>query len=102
MSANDGAAQTVAPSSYSHLTLRRVTALSVGMALLLACVLGDILTGPALLSVGDTVAALFGAESASSMTTVIVWDIRLPMTLMALTVGAALAVAGVIMQTILG
>ncbi|MEL6120808.1 MAG: iron ABC transporter permease, partial [Pseudomonadota bacterium] len=50
----------------------------------------------------DTVAAFFGLERASSMTTVIVWDIRLPMTLMALTVGAALAIAGVIMQTILG
>ncbi|MEM6588113.1 MAG: iron ABC transporter permease [Pseudomonadota bacterium] len=109
MSLNDGAAagkstgqSTAAPSSYSHLMLRRITALSVGVGLLLACVLGDILTGPALLSVGETVSALFGLEAASSMTTVIVWDIRLPMTLMALTVGAALAVAGVIMQTILG
>ncbi|MEM7732168.1 MAG: iron ABC transporter permease [Pseudomonadota bacterium] len=109
MSLDDGAAagksteqSTAAPSSYSRLTLRRITALSVAVALLLSCVLGDILTGPALLSVDETVAALLGLEAASSMTTVIVWDIRLPMTLMALTVGAALAVAGVIMQTILG
>ncbi|MEO1343253.1 MAG: iron ABC transporter permease [Pseudomonadota bacterium] len=101
MSLSSGAAP-VAPSSYSRLMLRRVTALSVGLVLLVLCVLVDILTGPALLPVGDTVAAFFGLERASSMTTVIVWDIRLPMTLMALTVGAALAIAGVIMQTILG
>lgn len=101
MSFSSGVAP-AAPSSYSRLTLRRVAALSVACGLLLACTLVDILTGPALLSVGETIGALFGLDGASSMTTVIVWDIRLPMTLMALTVGAALAVAGVIMQTILG
>ncbi|WP_317055737.1 FecCD family ABC transporter permease [Roseovarius rhodophyticola] len=70
--------------------------------LLFVCILLDILTGPAMLGFGDVITALFWPGQANSTTSVIVWDIRLPMSLMAIVVGAALAVAGVIMQTILG
>ncbi len=101
MTMNSGAAS-AAPSSYRGLTLRRISALCVAVAILVLCTLVDILTGPAMLGMGEVISALFAPQSASAMTSVIVWDIRLPMSLMAIAVGAALAVAGVIMQTILG
>lgn len=57
---------------------------------------------PAFLNVFDVLAALVNPSGAADpMTAIIVHDIRLPMTLMALIVGASLGVAGVQMQTIL-
>ena len=81
---------------------RRLIFLSVGIIVLLATVVADILTGPALLSVGQVVGALFKSSGVDATTSAIVWSIRLPITLMAVLVGAALGVAGVAMQTILG
>lgn len=98
--ASDGAAQS-AP-TYHRLTLARLSALCLAAVVLALCTVADILTGPAMLNVGDVVRALVWPGHAAPMTTVIVWDIRLPMTLTAIVVGAALAIAGVIMQTILG
>ena len=81
---------------------RRLVFLSVGIIVLLATVVADILTGPALLSVGQVIGALFNSSGVDATTSAIVWSIRLPITLMAVLVGAALGVAGVAMQTILG
>ena len=66
-------------------------------------ILADILIGPAFLNVFDVLAALVNPSGASDpMVVTIVHAIRLPMTLMALIVGASLGIAGVQMQTILG
>lgn len=89
--------------SYTALITRRLARLgTVGAALAVAVVL-DILIGPAFLAVGDVLRALFLAAADSDPTVhVIVHSIRLPMTLMAVIVGASLGVAGAQMQTILG
>lgn len=100
MSVDSGAVR--AAPSYRGLIARRIAALASAGALLLGCMLVDILTGPAMLSVGEVIKALFAPGKATEVNLVIVWDVRLPMSLMAVVVGAALAVAGVIMQTILG
>ena len=100
MSVKNGAVH--AAPSYRALTARRVVALGAWAIVLGLFTLVDILTGPALLAAGDVVAALFVPDAAPAMTHVIVWDVRLPMTLMAIVVGAALAMAGTVMQTILG
>ena len=55
----------------------------------LAVVLGgllvlDIATGPALIRVEDVIATLLGPAEADTMLRAIVWDLRLPMALMAL------------------
>lgn len=76
----------------------------VVLAFLVVCVISlvfDVVTGPAMLPVGDVVNALLGRETADEMTQVIVFDLRLPMALMALTVGAALGVGGAEIQTLL-
>ncbi len=82
---------------------RRLFWLATISALLVVALVGDILTGPAFLNVFDVLAALLSPATADDPTTVvIVHSIRLPMSLMALIVGASLGVAGAEMQTLLG
>lgn len=99
MSSTSGAA--LAAPTYAGMMARRIAWLTAGACILTGCLVIDILTGPAFLGFADVVEALVFPERADPTTEVIVWSIRLPMTLMALLVGAALAVAGVAMQTIL-
>lgn len=69
--------------------------------LLLACVVFDIITGPADLRFWRTLTIVFNPSVATIQEQVIVWDLRLPVALMAIAVGAMLGVAGAEMQTIL-
>ena len=71
----------------------------LGLGALAALVL-DLVTGPAGLPLARTLAALTGGP-VDLGTSVIVWQVRLPVAVMALLVGAALALAGAEMQTVL-
>ena len=107
-----GAAQQVAPQRagsdpahpirYRRMMLGRLARLAAGLLLLVALIVADIVTGPAMLALGDVFVGLITPAQAEPMIRVIVQDIRLPMTLMALLVGMSLGSAGVHMQTILG
>ncbi|MBL4750025.1 MAG: iron ABC transporter permease [Amylibacter sp.] len=82
---------------------RRLMWLIAASLLLAIATLADILIGPAFLNVFDVLGALVNPSGTSDpMVVTIVHAIRLPMTLMALIVGASLGIAGVQMQTILG
>lgn len=96
------AAQAASNSPYHALIVQRLFCLVGGVGVLSALFIADILTGPAMLSVRDVLTGLFAPDQASQMLLVIVRDIRMPMTLMAMFVGMSLGVAGVHMQTILG
>jgi len=88
---------------YTNLMVRRLWWLLVVAGLLGGMTVIDILVGPAFLNVFDVLGALVMPERTSDPTVyVIVHSIRMPMTLMALIVGASLGIAGVQMQTILG
>ncbi|MEP1328715.1 iron ABC transporter permease [Pseudophaeobacter sp.] len=93
---------TSAPNSYPALVARRMIRLGATIVLLCGLVVADILTGPAMLSVADVLRTLFTPAQADALTRVIIFDIRLPMTCMAILVGMSLGTAGVHMQTILG
>ncbi|HEX2555742.1 MAG TPA: iron ABC transporter permease [Microvirga sp.] len=81
---------------------RRKLALLAGLAVLLvASFLVDLMTGPARYAVSEVVRALAAPDSVPAALRVVIWEIRLPVALMAIAVGAALAVAGAQMQTIL-
>lgn len=69
--------------------------------LIAASLVVDIATGPSLLSLGDVAATLLHPDAADATTKAIVLDMRLPIALMALVVGAALGVGGAEMQTLL-
>ncbi|WP_112312412.1 FecCD family ABC transporter permease [Pseudogemmobacter bohemicus] len=84
-----------------HRQNRRRTALVATMAVLaLIAVVIDLTTGPSGLPLSETLRALAGGEVPRG-TSVIVWQVRLPVAVMALLVGAALALAGAEMQTVL-
>lgn len=84
-----------------HRQNRRRAALVGVMALIAALgVVVDLMTGPAGLPLSETLRALTGAE-VERATAVIVWQVRLPIAVMALLVGAALALSGAEMQTVL-
>ena len=82
-------------------TRRRMTLLAAAFLVMVAGVVADIGWGPSYLSVQDVVATLLWPQQASPQLNVIVWDLRLPIALMALLIGAMLGVAGAEMQTIL-
>ena len=62
----------------------------------------DLATGSANYPLSDVIKTLLSPSTVSNELRVVIWDIRMPIALMALTVGAALSTAGAQMQTILG
>ncbi|MDD7973112.1 FecCD family ABC transporter permease [Roseinatronobacter alkalisoli] len=96
--------QGVAALLWAHQARHRRKAVITLSALILLAVLVimDFGSGPAAISPPDLLRALFMPDTISGGTRVIVWNIRLPVALMALAVGAMLGLAGAQMQTILG
>jgi iron complex transport system permease protein len=96
-----GEAPVVQRDVFRHLVLRKRLILLALSTLLLFSVLLDLALGPASYSLGEVLGALFSPDSAPAQVRVVMWDIRLPVALMAVAVGAALSLAGAQMQTIL-
>ncbi|WP_080754762.1 MULTISPECIES: FecCD family ABC transporter permease [Pseudomonas] len=86
---------------YRRLLWRR-SALVGGLAvLLLLSVLGDLASGASGMGLGQLLHGVFDPSTLSATERVIIWNVRLPYALMAVLVGAALALAGAEMQAIL-
>lgn len=86
---------------YRALAWRRILII-VGFVLALAISFAvDIAWGPARYALTDVIAAIVSPGSVTDKIRVVVWDIRMPMALMAIITGAALSLAGAQMQTIL-
>ncbi|KZM45021.1 iron ABC transporter permease [Marinomonas sp. SBI22] len=81
--------------------IRRWRIVLIFVFVCLASLTLDIATGPSMLSPSEVLNALLLADDVEAMTKVIVFDFRLPMALMALSVGAALGVGGAEIQTLL-
>lgn len=86
---------------YRALVLRRLLLIFCLLGALFASVAIDMALGPANYPLADVLTALFRPETVSDQLRVVIWDIRMPIALMAVTVGASLSVAGAQMQTIL-
>jgi len=99
--ADDQARVIKARSDYGRITRRKSLVLAAFTVALFLTLTLDIAIGPSGLSLWDVVRTILTPNSTSAGTQVIVWDIRLPMALMAAVVGASLSVAGAEMQTIL-
>lgn len=78
---------------------RRLVLVVVLGALAILSALADMLSGPSGLGLGQIWGALWHGDDPAAR--VIVWQVRLPVALMALLVGAALSLAGAEMQTVL-
>jgi iron complex transport system permease protein len=97
---DEGPAQT-GQAAYRVLVLRRTVLIALLTAALFASVSVDMALGPANYPLSEVLATIFSPFAATDQLRVVIWDIRMPIALMALTVGASLSVAGAQMQTIL-
>ena len=86
---------------YRALTARRLAILALMLVTLALSVALDMGLGPARYSLGEVLSALVDPARVSDQLRVVIWDIRMPIALMAVTVGACLSLAGAQMQTIL-
>ena len=86
---------------YRALTARRVLILSALLIALIVSVAVDMALGPARYTLSQVVSTILSPSEADNQIRVVIWDIRMPIALMAVTVGASLSLAGAQMQTIL-
>ena len=94
-------AAALAAARYRRLLWRRA-ALVLGLAaLLVLSVLADLASGASGMGLGHLLQGVFDPTTLSATERVIIWNVRLPYSLMAVLVGAALALAGAEMQAIL-
>ena len=86
---------------YRALTRRKLLTIAALSAALCLSFAVDLAWGPARYGLDQVVLALFDPGAVSDQIRTVVWDIRMPVAVMALVVGAALSAAGAQMQTIL-
>ena len=92
---------------YERITSRKVVAIAILAFLLFPLMLTSLCVGTADLEVSDVISSLFlkllglGNRTGNSSADIVVWQLRLPRTLMAVVVGMALASSGVVLQAIL-
>ncbi|MEE2730588.1 MAG: iron ABC transporter permease [Pseudomonadota bacterium] len=87
--------------SFRELGWRRLVMLGGLLLALLGSLLLDLQAGPADLSLGQILAALWDSEQLDLRHRIILFDVRLPDALIALAVGAALGLSGLETQTVL-
>lgn len=86
---------------YRKRHIRRIALVCLAAVALLLTVVIDVITGPADLGFLRTMHVILDPSIATTKEDVIIWDLRLPVAIMAVAVGAMLSVAGAEMQTIL-
>ena len=101
VAAETGAAAAGAAQRYRRRHARHGLVLALLALALLASLALDVATGPSGMGLARLWQVLGDPGSVSRVEAVIVWNVRLPYALMAVLVGAALALAGAEMQTVL-
>lgn len=93
--------ETTAGQQYRSLAFRRIIILVLLTIALATSIAFDMALGPANYTLSQVLSALADPAAVADQLRVVIWDIRMPIALMAVTVGASLSVAGAQMQTIL-
>jgi len=86
---------------YRKRAILRVALVVAAALILFTTVVIDVITGPADLSFWRVAHVIFDPSVATAKEEVIIWDLRLPIAMMAIVVGAMLGVSGAELQTIL-
>ncbi len=86
---------------YRKRSRSRLIVLTLFVVALMVSLVLDVAIGPGNYSLAQIVNVLLDPESEGKQLSIIIWDLRLPIALMAIVVGAMLAAAGAEMQTIL-
>lgn len=97
----DNAARQARWLSYRRQMRRRWLIIGLLACITLGAAILDLMTGPAGLTPAQVLQGLWQADTLPRHLQIVLWDLRLPLTLMALLTGASLALAGVEMQAIL-
>lgn len=97
-----GAPGVGASSGYRRLARKRLVIIAALVIVLVASAIVNIAWGPSSTPIAQVVKALAAPGSVNAEVSTIVWQLRLPVALMAILVGAALSAGGAEMQTILG
>ncbi len=87
--------------TYRRQQLRKLWLLILIICLVLAAAMIDLAIGPANIAVSDIIGTLLWPAQSTSLDVTVIWQLRVPQSLMALAVGAALGLAGAEMQTVL-
>ena len=90
--------ETVIPASsdtYRSLTAKRLAILAGLSLCLVLSIAVDMAYGPARYTLSEVVSTIWDPASVGNQLRVVIWDIRMPIALMAVTVGACLSLAGV-------
>jgi iron complex transport system permease protein len=87
--------------AYRQITGRKYIVLAGLTLLLVFLLIADISLGPARLSLWEVASTIVSPDSNGPQVRVIIWQIRMPIAIMAVLVGVALGIAGAEMQTIL-
>lgn len=90
-----------AADAYRRQSRRRLAVLCVAFLVTVLSTLTDIAWGPSFVAPQDLITTIVDPGAAPTQLAVIVWDLRLPIAIMAVLVGAMLGAAGAEMQTIL-
>ncbi|MGQ2948525.1 MAG: FecCD family ABC transporter permease [Agrobacterium sp.] len=100
-SLNESAVGVSGRDQYRALAARRIVILLGLFIALCFSMAADMALGPARYTISQVLATIADPAAAANQLRVVIWDIRMPIALMAVTVGASLSVAGAQMQTIL-
>lgn len=87
---------------YRRLVRRRLWFIGAVAVFLVISIIVNVAWGPSSIPVPEVIRSLVSPGSTTAEVSTIVWQLRLPVALMAVLVGAALSAAGADMQTILG
>ncbi len=90
-----------AAAGYRSRARRKVLAIAALTVVAFAAFVVATVVGPLPLSVGDVLGGIADPSSVDDRTRTVLWNLRLPMSVMAVLIGAALSLAGAQMQTIL-
>ncbi|GFI61394.1 hemin transport system permease protein HmuU [Clostridiales bacterium] len=85
---------------YKNINSKRVLVLSISLIATICAFLADLCTGSSGMDIFMVLQTLFLGPNGDTVNTLIIWSIRLPMTLTCIFVGASLALAGLQVQTI--
>jgi len=96
-----GPAADGAGAHYGASVVRRVLIVAALFVVLAGAFVADIAIGSGTLSFAEVTQALLSPATADAGHRFVVWELRMPMTLMALVTGVSLALSGLLMQTIL-
>ena len=87
--------------TYKHITAKRRMIFLVTLVMIVIALVSDLMVGSSGIKIEDVLKGILDGPNGESITASIIWNVRMPMTLVCLCVGASLGLAGSQMQTIL-